>query len=165
MGFRSLERWKEVPGYHGAYWVSSHGQVRGHSFQLMKQRSDHNGYLTINLKFRGTAWTTKVHRLVLMAFVGLSDIQVNHKDGNRKNNNLHNLEYVTCLQNNRHAWKRGRKPIVGEDHYNSRLTIEDVVKIRQLRGQLSQSKIGKLFRITQTAVHAIQSRRIWKDVT
>lgn len=72
----------------------------------IKGAKDKNGYLKItlvsddkkNLYFRK-------HRLIAEAFLGKSDMQVNHKDGNILNNELNNLEYVTSMENQSHRRK------------------------------------------------------------
>lgn len=104
----SKENWKSVVGYEQFYEVSSYGRIktlRGN--RIMKPNLLRSGYYQIGL--RDAKRKTKmhmVHRLVLGAFVGLSDLDCDHIDGNRINNNLENLEYVTPRENLIRAGRR-----------------------------------------------------------
>lgn len=66
-----------------------------------------NGYMKVNLCRDGRVFTKAVHRLVADAFMGPSTLQVNHKDCDKANNHLSNLEYCTPAENSKHAWENG----------------------------------------------------------
>ena len=70
--------------------------------RLIKGTLRSNGYLQLTIKNK----TIKVHRLVIEAFKGKSDLTVDHIDGNPQNNNLSNLEYVTQAENTRRMFER-----------------------------------------------------------
>lgn len=110
------EVWRDVPGFEGLYIVSSEGNVmslprmagrngaiRNKSGAVLKQRTTPNGYLKVTLYKDGKPYQISVHRLVMLAFVGDSDLQVNHKDEDKTNNSLTNLEYLTGLENTRYS--------------------------------------------------------------
>lgn len=109
--------WKTTKGYEGLYEVSSDGRVRRlrfingiHNFEKIKeckQTLNTYGYMTVNLCKNGKSNTKRVHRLVANAFLGESNLQVDHIDGNKQNNNLSNLEYVTPKENTNRAWRKG----------------------------------------------------------
>lgn len=63
--------------------------------------------MTVNLSKNGKGNTKRVHRLVANAFLGESNLQIDHIDGNKQNNRLDNLEYVTPKENTNRAWKKG----------------------------------------------------------
>jgi hypothetical protein len=120
------ERWKDVTGFEGMYKVSNFGRIlstgkgSNKSFRnqytdkgnrLKKLFTDIDGYLNTNLYYKTKATHIRVHRLVMQEFVGKSDLEVNHIDGNKNNNRLDNLEYCTRLENENHAWKTGLKEI------------------------------------------------------
>lgn len=110
--------WRTIKGYEGLYEVSNDGRVRrlrfingSHNFEKVKeckQTLNTWGYMTVNLCKNGKANTKRVHKLVANAFLGESNLQVDHLDGNKCNNNLSNLEYVTPKENTNRAWKKGQ---------------------------------------------------------
>lgn len=119
------EIWKDVVGYEGLYQVSSMGKVkscahivncRGNSFRtqpakLLSQQTNKkkNFYYFVRLYKNGRPKPFFVHRLVADAFIPNNNnlTQVNHKDGNKKNNNVSNLEWCTPSENSKHAFKIG----------------------------------------------------------
>jgi len=102
----SKEIWKVIPNTNGRYYVSSYGRV--YSKQRSKFRKlypDTKGYLQVDYRdVDGRRITKKVHRLVAELFVnGMQlDLVVNHIDGNKRNNNYTNLEWVTHRYNTQH---------------------------------------------------------------
>ena len=85
-----IERWEKVDGYN--YFVSDHGRVKNSKGNIMHTKG--RRYLSVGLRRNGEPQKTfLVHRLVAAAFVSgrtAEKNQVNHKDGNRKNNNANN---------------------------------------------------------------------------
>ncbi len=96
----SLEIWKDVEGYEGKYQVSTWGRVRGRK-GILKPYLNYNGYEKVELWNGDIGRKFRVHRLVAMAFIPNPNElpQVNHKDGNRTNNSVTNLEWVTNAEN------------------------------------------------------------------
>lgn len=95
-------------------------------------------YQIINLSLEnGQKRTFRVHRLVLMAFQpidNMENFQVNHKDGDKKNNNLDNLEWCTAKQNIQHSYKTGlNKGRKGERSNFSKLKDDQIKLIFDLR--------------------------------
>ena len=112
------EVWKDIEGWEGLYQVSSGGAVRGlrnkngvGSGEYVLNPAKQRGYLYVILSKGGERVTKRVHRLVAETFLtrGSSDLVVNHKDGNKLNNQISNLEWVTQAQNNQHAYDNGLK--------------------------------------------------------
>jgi len=107
-----MEIYKSVIGYEGIYEVSNKGEIRslesrwGKPCQL-KQSTDKGGYKIVTLCKEKKHLTKTVHRVVATAFLGLSWFDVNHKDGNKSNNHVENLEFVSKSQNTRHAIANG----------------------------------------------------------
>ena len=104
-----MEIWKEINGYEN-YLVSSEGRVFSkYKKGVIAQEETKYGYLNVTLYKNGNGKTRKVHRFVAEAFIDNPDNkpQVNHIDGNKKNNNVSNLEWVTAAENMKHACKTG----------------------------------------------------------
>lgn len=102
---------KMIPGYSN-YLISENGELYSiKSRKYIKPRINENNYLIIDLYKNNIRKTYKLHRLVAQAFLDNPDNlpQVNHKDGNKLNNNVDNLEFCTASQNTQHAWDNGLK--------------------------------------------------------
>lgn len=77
---------------------------------ILKYQHNHAGYLTVNLNTQTGRVARKVHRLVMMTFKyipGCENLEVNHIDGNKENNSIYNLEWVTTKENKAHAIRTG----------------------------------------------------------
>lgn len=98
-----IEEWKEVDGCEN-YEVSSFGKVRNKNSGRILKQSCKGGYMIIGMQNGNSKKTTSVHRLVASAFIKNPENKphVNHKDKNRSNNNVQNLEWCTALENNIH---------------------------------------------------------------
>ena len=103
-----MEIWRPV-GENDNYIVSNTGRIRRFNSDKDHSVRDRKGYLTVDLYRDSERVTRRVHRLVAEAFVPNPDgkSQVNHRDGNRHNNDAANLEWVTASENCRHAWDNG----------------------------------------------------------
>ena len=106
------EVWKDVKGYEGLYKVSNTGKVK--SFQrnrekLLSDKYYENGYLRASLSKNKEKKKVLIHRLVAETFIPNPENkpEVNHIDGNKKNNNASNLEWCTHCENIKHAWETG----------------------------------------------------------
>lgn len=98
--------WKDIRDYEGLYQVSDEGEIRRifeNKAHLLKKR---NGtYLSVSLSKEGKKKSHNIHRLVAEAFIlrPVGTTEVNHIDGNKHNNNVNNLEWVTQKENLIHA--------------------------------------------------------------
>lgn len=163
-----MENWKAAIGYDGLYEISDLGNVRrlGGTPKCKITRGIKPwlvwGYPVVALCKK----KCKVHDLVLGAFIGPKPkgYGVNHKDGNKQNNSLANLEYCTQAANQAHAIATGLWNARGEACGRSKLTNEVVLEIRSLGDILSQRKIAKLFSISQVNVGQILRRETWKHL-
>ena len=149
--------WRDIPG-HRKYQVSSDGQVfskRVH--RVLALEKVRGGYLRVALGFMGNRHL--VHRLVLLAFVGPSELECNHKNGIRSDNRIENLEYCTRQENNLHCC-RVLKSRIGENHHNARFSSSDIETIRSLwKNGTKQTEIAKLFNARQGTINNIISGR------
>lgn len=106
------EIWKPIPDFPN-YEVSNLGRVRSlKTNALLRPGLGGVGYLTVALYENGKAISKSVHQLVAETFISKpsTEFVVNHKDGNKTNNNVDNLEFVTRQQNNIHAYETGLNP-------------------------------------------------------
>jgi hypothetical protein len=105
--------WKPVHEYDGLYEINVKGEVRSlhkrNYHEIMPQRIDRGGYYTVRLSKKGKDSTKYVHRLLGFGFIPNPDNKpfINHKDTNKLNNALENLEWVTHAENMKHAYENG----------------------------------------------------------
>ena len=114
------EIWKNVQGYNDLYEVSNLGNIRMRETKYQKSFGiDRDGYACVTLRERGRDKRRFVHRIVAITFLDNpeSKPEVNHIDGNKQNNALENLEWVTNAENEEHALLNGlnhpRKAVIG----------------------------------------------------
>lgn len=158
-----IEVWKDVVGYEGRYQVSNLGEVRSLPIKsvfkdgqvhylkgmILKQTFTSTGYKKVELKKDGISKSFKVHRLVAMAFIVNTYEKpfINHKDGNRINNIVDNLEWCTQKENMKHACDTGlRNCIKNRVDHNS--VIKDYLNH-------SSSYVTNKYGISKTVLYGI----------
>ena len=169
------------------YEVSNDGRIRrtyasvGGRFPkgfIRKQITDKQGYKTIMLQKKHHM----VHRLVLEAFRGTcpKGCETNHKDGNKTNNHISNLEWTTPSENQKHAYRTGLsvpRDLRGENSPSSKLKEGEVWLIRKLlksdlhlskkrkqKDRLLQYQIADMFKITFITISDIKRRKSWNHI-
>lgn len=96
---------KDIPWYEWLYSIDIEWNVYSYRRKkFMTQRDNTRWYLIVWLYKNKKLFSPKVHRLVLLTYQWESTLTVNHKDGNKKNNHISNLEYCTSKENTRHAY-------------------------------------------------------------
>jgi hypothetical protein len=101
------EIWKTIEGF-SRYKVSSQGNVKNNKTgRILKPSFTNKGYLMVSLSKDSKVKRFLLHRLVALHFLPDKNECVNHKDGNKLNNCVSNLEWTTNLQNQKHAWDTG----------------------------------------------------------
>jgi len=180
-----LEAWLPVKNYEGYYEVSSLGSVRSldryetcpgrhpkpykrfRAGVLIKPQLSNTGYLQVGLKKHGLNKVFSVHRLVALAFVeNVNNLpEVNHLDGDKKNNLHVNLEWTDRAGNSLHSTQVLKKNR-GEDNSSSILTEEQILEIKDLllKG-LSQTEVASIYGVTNHAIHRIQHGYNWAWLT
>ena len=103
-----MEEWRDIKGYEGLYQISNKGGVKSlhnKKEKILKPFKSNNNYLSINLYKNNKLKTYLIHRLVAEAFLPNPDNLpvVNHKDENKLNNNVENLEWCTYYYNNKYG--------------------------------------------------------------
>ena len=113
------------------YLVSNYGRfydIERDAF--LSQSTDKDGYFRCTLNINGVGKKTiRVNRIELMSFCPIdnyNELVCNHKDGNKQNNYIGNLEWVTSIDNTRHGWDTGLNKNKGENHPNSVYSNEEI---------------------------------------
>lgn len=135
----NAEQWKSIPGWEGLYEASDRGRVRSvdrfiaksngitqqNKGRILRTQNHNAGYAQYTLSRNGKTETHLAHHLIATTFIGPrpDGHEVNHKDTNKHNNRADNLEYVTAIENVRHAARLGVNAVL-DRHGRAILTIE-----------------------------------------
>lgn len=160
-----VEIWKSHPIYK-KYKISTKGRVQNSSTKkILRQRVNDNGYLTadIHMGKRYKPQHKMMHRLIAETFIPNPKNKpiINHKDLDKQNNSLGNLEWATYKENYYHAVENGAMRHSKDPVLNSEKVTE--IKGLLLKG-LSTHKIGKQYGVSQTTIHHIKMGKTWKHV-
>lgn len=152
------------------YYVTDDGRVWSEkSKKFMSQYTDKDGYKKVELRSSDLppkkCHRYSVHRLVMenfYPFEGMENFQVNHIDGDKSNNCLSNLEWVSCQENITHAKVTGLR---AEINGMSKLTSAQVIEIYQ-RAKKGEKNIdlGREFHIHPDTIGRIRNKKVWKDL-
>ena len=133
-----MEIWQNIKGFENLYKVSTCGRIKslgnGKSTnsqtkeeRMLKTNFSKTGYEKAKLFKDGKRHYFTIHRLVAQTFLdnSLNKREVNHKAGNKANNNVSNLEWVTSSENQLHAFRNGlQKSKSGKDHIQSKAILQ-----------------------------------------
>jgi len=170
-----MEIWKPVPSFENQYHASSLGRIRrvgsgrgsadGH---ILKQTPMNAGYLLLSLWRDNKGYNRLVHRVIAETFLGPipEGMEVNHKNGNKRDNRSDNLEYMTRSQNILHGVANHLIPIRGEENPQAKLTTAQVLEIRALHvpGKCGYKQLGKRYGVSWEAIRNIVKRKVWEHV-
>jgi hypothetical protein len=171
-----MEVWKEIKEVNGRYSISNLGRIKCNGYytnhisgkrwvkEKIRTISNPKGdYSRITLE---KSFQTTMHRLVAKYFIpNPNNFEfVNHKDGNKHNYSIENLEWVTRLENENHAFLNGLKNSTGSANKMSKLTESDVLEIRKLQGIFSANKLEKKFNVHRATIQRIWNRKIWTHI-
>ncbi len=154
-----IEEWKPINEY-PTYVVSNTGKVKNTTTgTILKQYINKKGYCGIGIRVNGKSMYIKVHRAVAKAFISNPDNKptVNHIDGNKSNNLVHNLEWATYSENMQHAFDNGLKRMpIGEGSTSSKLNNaqrEEIFKT-YIRGDKNFGSValGKKYGVAKTQI-------------
>jgi hypothetical protein len=162
-----IEKWKDVEGWDGIYSVSDTGKIRNNKTgKLRKFRKEKLGYLSVDLWNNMYMKRLKIHRLVALAFIPNTDSkpQVNHKDGNKENNSVGNLEWNTAQENSQHAYRTGlSQAVTGEKHGQSKLTELEAMFIKS--STEPNKVLADEFGVSSRLVRKIKNNELWKNIS
>jgi hypothetical protein len=165
-----------IDGIVTRFVVSTDGEIMHYkNKKILKIRYDSKhdyGDVRVFIKELGRKVTLRVHCEVAKAFLKKPDddkeYEIDHIDGNKRNNNVENLEWVTHEENVRRAVANNlQRPHIGEDNVTSKLTEKEVREICELlvENKLTTVDIAKRFNISQAVIAAIKSGRTWRHVS
>jgi len=151
------EEWRPVSGFESVFEISSIGRLRR---IVAETQADSVGYRTASIRVGDKYRRTRIHCLVAENFIGKptekGPWEVNHKDGNKLNNHVSNLEYLRPSQNNNHATKHG---------LNRKRCALDEAKVVEIRRHISKGvpdrEIGKLFGVSRGCIQSIRTNKTW----
>lgn len=176
--YRKLEdeEWRAVPGSNNLYWVSSYGRVK--SFVIYKDKgriiknSVVKNFKFIQLKYNNRINRFFIHKLVAEVWLGKPSEKhtiVTHIDRNLNNNHYTNLQWLTPEEAGKRNGEHFKKLFTGKTHpgerHNCKLKVSDVIQLKKmLQLGTPQSKIAKMFCISEMQVTRIKRGENWGDV-
>jgi uncharacterized protein YjcR len=165
------EVWKDVDGYDGDYQVSNIGNVKSlkQNKERIMKKPLRSGYESVQLINKLGMKNMRVHQLVANSFVGCKQVGtvVNHKDGNKLNNYVENLEWVTSSENNKHAMenKLNHAPRGSKQNF-SRLNDSKVIEIvKRLEQGESPNNICVDYNVSSRSIYDIKLGNTWSWLT
>lgn len=176
--------WKSISGFGSKYVVGNDGSIKklrheyinrwgGVSVRAEKyvtQARDKDGYLRLALLNKGKAKYFYAHRLVAQCFIGNDKGKpcVNHKNSDRDDNRVENLEWVTPKENVWHGILHGNDSRKGQDNGNSKLSELRVSRIKRLlkhgKDRYTVSYISDAFNIPPSTVSHIKTGLTWGHI-
>ena len=175
-----IEIWKDIVGFDGQYQISNNGRyksverevvlkdgrVRVFKSKILKPFISKSGYPTATLSISGKNIKRSVHRLVAETFIenSFNKSDVNHIDGNKENNKVENLEWVSHSENLYHFHKLSDSNS-GERNNLSKLKDDDIPVIREMHADgISSKRISELFKVDYKTIWRIVTHQTWKNV-
>lgn len=161
-----MEIWKTIQDYGGLYQVSNTGKVRDLKNHIKSVYKNNKGYTCLSLYYNGKTYHPTVHRLVAKAFIPNPNNyeQVNHKDCNKENNSVENLEWC----NQRYNYDEGMKTFQyskNEEHYFAKLKNSDIPIIYELyKLGFTRVTVAKMFSINPSSLEAIEKGISYREL-
>lgn len=166
------EKWVTVDGF-PKHKISTLGRLK--SFGVKKEGVisegwiEKDGYRRHILRYKDKVKYITAHRLVALNFLekdNVTDLQVNHIDGNKLNNHVYNLEWCTSEENIKHAFEIGLRNSTGSNNPKAKLTEIEVREIRQLYKNKEKNalELSEIYGVSRTNIYSIVNNKIWKEV-
>lgn len=170
---------KDIKGYKGIYKINELGTIVAYPKTFMNNGNllfkkgytvsvseDSSGYLKATLRDAGgNKSAPKVHRLVAETFLGdrPDGMEINHKDGNKLNNNVSNLEYISHKDNVIHAFDTGLNNNYAGNHVFSKLTKDNVIEMRNDKHN-TNAHYAKKFNVNSGTISRARRGESWKRI-
>jgi DNA-binding transcriptional regulator YiaG len=172
-----MNRLKDINGYEGLYYFDKEYKVCSYKTRReLKYFISNSGYKRVNLYKDGKYKKMSIHRLIALNFIPNPENKktVNHKDSDRLNNSLDNLEWATHSENNKHTHNNNRhkrskdgerRRINAVIEKESKLTYSQAEDIRRLRKKtnLSYAKLAKMYNVSAFLIGRIIRKESYKN--
>lgn len=172
------EQWKEIQGFENEYLISNYGRIKsktrvyhcGTNHSVQKTIEEHilhvffrkDKYVGVTLKKNGKSFSREIHRLVAEAFIPNQEKkeQINHKDGDKHNNKVDNLEWITRSENALHSYFK-----LGNIKYKRNFSEQEIKEIKglYLQGQ-SKNQLAKQYFCSRTTIKRIIENKSYQHV-
>lgn len=156
------------------YFACDNGEVyrliNGHEKRIYgwidSPNKPRHGYVKIGLYKNGKRYIKKLHRIIAETFIDNIENkkEVNHKDGNKRNNNVNNLEWATCKENQNHAFKIGLNKHIGINHNFNKLSEENVINIRINYKIGIARELANKYNVSIQTIYDIIRHKTWKHL-
>lgn len=168
------EIWADIKDYEGWYQISNYGRIKSFARgvgKILKPSLARNGYLYVTLKKTGSKKHFGIHQLVAENFIPNPENkpQVNHINGNKFDNCCENLEWMTSVENHKHAKETGLKNYkCGIECYNATFTEEDIRYIRKVYKpydtEYGMTALAKKFNVSPSCIDRIVHGKTYKNI-
>lgn len=161
-----MEIWKYINGYEGLYEISNKGKVRNAEGRILKARTQNKGYFYVTLHSNHKERKFTIHRLVAEVFIpkinGFN--QVNHINGNKKDNSVENLEWCNQRLNYNHGMQKFLYSH-NDNHYFAKLTNEQVRTIPTLfKIGFTRTTISRILNVNVSSIEAIEKGISYREL-
>jgi hypothetical protein len=160
MGATTGIAWTDVPTHPG-YQVTNRGEIKGPSGRVLCPMKTRDGYLFVLTPLPRRPRKLFVHRAVLLAFCGPcpEGYEARHLSGDKSNNATENLAWGTRIEQRKDDRKNGVSRVG-----RFKLSPDDVITIRALKGQKTSRNVGKMFSVSHTSILEIWGGARWATV-
>ena len=147
------EKWKDIKGFEGLYEVSDFGNVRNKKTKRLFEVDVTNSYAKVALSKECKRLKRYVHRVVYESHIGplVEGYQINHKDFNRLNNHVSNLEQVTVFENNLHS----------RDRNFFKIDFKMAKKMRE--SNLNSRELSEFYDLNDRQIRRVLNNEAWFD--
>ena len=163
------EIWRDAVDYEGLYKVSNFGRVKSfrHKYpKILRANEQSKGYMQVRLHRNGKTKNFGVHILVAQAFIDNPENkrEVDHRNGDKTNNCVWNLDWVTRKENAARAYKLGLiKVYRGTQSHYAKLNAKEIVYIRENSDGLNSRELAKKFNVSRATINRIKAGVTYKD--
>lgn len=162
----------KTPAHEGTYTRTRGGKVQTLSSSFPERTLTpcitKGGYLEVAAMKHGKRIKHTLHRLIGIAFVAgyRDDLTINHINGDKLDNRIENLEWVSLARNTQHQWETGLVDLRGEKQPGSKLTSKQVIYIRELLAKgIAAHTLAVIAGVSSSTIDMIRDGKRWPEVT